>query len=191
MRYPLTGRWRKGYAFDLHTLASTYLGPDAYGHDQFENERSEMGKLLYQLKYRGDRGAIGKIIDLLKGIRGIDKFDFLMPVPPSKERAFQPVEAIVEALGAQRGVPVLIGYLKKQRFGAELKNVDTHEQREKALKETIKIASTKNISGKSILLIDDLYRSGATLNACCAVLEEQARVDSICVLTMTKTRSKR
>ena len=42
MVYQLTGNWNKGLAFDLHTLTSTYLGDDEYGHPHFDNQRSEM-----------------------------------------------------------------------------------------------------------------------------------------------------
>lgn len=191
MRYTLTGNWKKGLAFDLHTVASTYLGPDEYGHDQFKNTRSEMGELIYQLKYRRDRSAIPKIIELLKVIGGIEKFDCIIPVPSSKPRAIQPVDAIAEALGEQRGVPVLTGYLEKAPGGAELKGVDAPDERAEALEGAIRIAKDRNIKGKSVLLVDDLYRSGTTLSACCAVLYEEAEIESVCVLVMTKTRSRR
>ena len=78
----------KGYAFDLHTLASTYLGPDEFGRDQFDNTRSEMGELVYQLKYKRDKSVIPKIIELLTAITGIEKFDFIIPVPSSMARFF-------------------------------------------------------------------------------------------------------
>ena len=48
----LIGDWELGLAFDLHTVTSTYLGPNQFGHDQFDNTRSEMGELLYKLKYQ-------------------------------------------------------------------------------------------------------------------------------------------
>ena len=73
MKYRLEGDWKKGLAFDLHTIASDYLGPDEYGHDRWDTTRSEMGELIYQLKYRNGKSAVNKII-LLKGIKGIEKF---------------------------------------------------------------------------------------------------------------------
>ena len=54
MRHELKGDWTKGLAFDQHTLASVYLGDNAYGYPQFENTRSEMGELLYRLKSKGE-----------------------------------------------------------------------------------------------------------------------------------------
>lgn len=60
MRHRLKGNWTKGLAFDLHTVASVYLGPDEFGHDRFDNTRSEIGELVYQLKYKHDQSAVSK-----------------------------------------------------------------------------------------------------------------------------------
>lgn len=191
MSHILSGNWRVGKAFDLHTLSSTYVGDNEYGHPQFETAHSEMGTLVNRLKYEHDREAVAQIIELLKRVDLIENFDFLIPVPSSKVRVWQPVDAIAEALGAQRDVPVLKGFLTKDSGGIELKNVNDPAEREKLLKDAIRIAGTQDIAGKSVLLVDDLYRSGATLTACSAILQEQAGVADVCVLTMTKTRSKR
>ncbi len=51
MSIELRGNWKRGFACDVHTLDSIYLGVNEFGYDQWENVRSEMGELLYQLKY--------------------------------------------------------------------------------------------------------------------------------------------
>lgn len=190
MTHELVGNWNGGLAFDLHTTGSVYLGVDQYGHDRFDNTRSEIGELVYQLKYRGDQSAVPKIIELLMPLTGIEGFDAIIPAPSSQTRALQPVDAIAQALGAQRGVPALIGHLTKAG-NAELKGMDDPVERSNALANSISISGATNISGKKVLLLDDLYRSGATLSACCNVLKQQSNVSEIWVLTMTKTRSKR
>jgi competence protein ComFC len=191
MRHKLEGSWRAGFATDLHTVASTYVGVNEYGHDVWDNTRSEMGELVHRLKNRNDKTVIPKIIELLNALGGIEKFDAIIPAPSSnKNRPFQPVDEISKALGEQRGVPVLIGLLIKAD-GAQLKNVDDPEERQKILEENISAVINTNIVGKNVLLVDDLYRSGATLNACCKVLLETVKVGSVSVLTMTKTRTKR
>jgi competence protein ComFC len=191
MKFEIHGRWKKGYAFDLHTVASTYLGPDEFGHDRFENARSEMGDLVYRLKYQKDQSVVPRIIRLLDGIKGIEEFGAIIPVPSSnRARPYQPVDEIARALGESRNVPVLAGFLAKTA-GAQLKNVGDPEERRLLLEGAITIAGEETIVGRHVLLVDDLYRSGATLDACCSVLLEHARVASVCVLTMTRTRSKR
>jgi competence protein ComFC len=51
----LFGKWKAGYALDVHTLSSVPIGSDEFGHMQFETTRSEIGELLYRLKYRSDQ----------------------------------------------------------------------------------------------------------------------------------------
>ncbi|MEE9375838.1 MAG: hypothetical protein V3V04_05835 [Rhizobiaceae bacterium] len=181
MTYELVGNWKGGLAFDLHTIGSVFLGVDQYGQNRFDNTHSDMGKLVYQLKYRSDKSAVPKIIELLTTLT-IEGFDAIIPVPSSKARALQPVDVIAEAFGAQRGVPALIGHLTKAG-NAQLKNIDDPVERTNALA-NISVSGKTDISGKKVLLLDDLYDSGATLGAC-------SNVNEIWVLTMTKTRSKR
>lgn len=190
MVYEIKGNWSKGIAFDLHTVASTYLGVDEYGNNRFDNRRSEIGELVYQLKYQNDQTAVPKIVSLLKEIGGIETFDAIIPAPSSKVRAIQPVDAIAQELGRQRGVPVLTGYLTKTG-DAELKGIADPADRDRILADSIIVSGVEDISGKNVLLLDDLYRSGSTLAACCDVLSRTARVGRVCVLTMTKTRSNR
>ncbi len=191
MFYELTGNWKKGLAVDLHTLSSIYLGPDQFGHDQFDNKRSEIGELVYQLKSHADKSTIPKILEILKAIKGIENFDYIIPVPSSKNRIFQPVDEITIALGEQRGVRVLKGFLVKDTGEEELKNISDPKQREKILRDGITVSKKVNLQGKNVLLVDDIFRSGATLDTCCSVLTANTEVESVSVLTMTKTRSKR
>ena len=36
MSIELKGNWQKGFAYDEHTLGSTYLGVDHNGHDHWD-----------------------------------------------------------------------------------------------------------------------------------------------------------
>lgn len=59
----ITGNWSKGIALDLHTLSSVKVGVNEAGHDVFDTTRSELGQLLYRLKYSGDLQVAQDIID--------------------------------------------------------------------------------------------------------------------------------
>jgi len=187
----LEGNWRSGKAFDLHTVSSTHLGVDAYGHDVFDSVRSEMGELVYQLKYRSDRSAAQKIAELLDGIKGIESFDYLVPIPPTKKnRPFRPVEVIAQALGERRGVAVLLDLLTNEG-DEELKGISDPVERNERLRNAMKLNAKANIAGKKLLLVDDLYRSGSTLTVATDLLYREGKADAVSVLTMTKTRSNR
>lgn len=187
----LEGIWRSGMAFDLHTVSSTHLGIDEYGHDRFENTRSEMGELVYLLKYRSDKSTLPKIVALLDEIKGIEKFDHLVPIPPTnKKRSFQPVELIAQALGERRSVNVLTNLLTNDG-DEELKGISDPVERNEHLQKAIRMTEQADVSGKKILLVDDLYRSGATLAIATKLLYLEGKAEVVSVLTMTKTRSNR
>ncbi len=38
MGYKLEGNWKNGIAYDLHTLSSTYLGQNEFGHDRYDTK---------------------------------------------------------------------------------------------------------------------------------------------------------
>lgn len=192
MSIELEGNWKRGIAFDVHTLSSTYLGVNEFGYNQWESTRSEIGELLYQLKYQADAQKVREIVKLLGKIKGIETMDYLVPVPSTNQhRRFQPVVEIARALGEERGVKVLDNVLRKRTGGAELKNVTDFEEREALLREQLYLENFKPLEGKNVLLVDNLYRSGATLRVATELLYRQAKVKDVFVLTMTKTRSKR
>jgi len=192
MAYKITGKWKKGIAFDKHTLSSSYLGVDQFGHDKWDNTRSEMGELVYQLKYQGKSDVIPKIVELLDRIKGIEEMDLIVPIPPTDgARQLQPVSLIAQALGKHRNVEVILDLLVKKQGGAQLKNVDDPIERQKLLRDSITISETRDVSGLKILLVDDLYRSGATLSVATDLLLKQGKAGSVSALTMTMTRSKR
>ncbi len=45
------------------------------------------------------------------------------------------------------------------------------------------------IRGRRVLLFDDLFRSGATMNAITGVLYDQGQAQDVHALTLTRTRS--
>ncbi|MCK5374098.1 MAG: ComF family protein [Alphaproteobacteria bacterium] len=191
MSIELEGNWDNGLAYDIHTLDSTYLGVDENGRDRWENTRSEMGTLVYGLKYNHKKGNIAKIIDLITAkIKGLDTFDLIIPIPPTKHRFLQPVEELAKELGRRKRVRV-INALEKMPSDTEIKNVNNPEERKKTLRETMRLTEKHDFSGKKILLLDDLFRSGITLEVATNILYNDAKAERVCVLTMTKTRSNR
>lgn len=195
MSIELKGRWKKGFAYDLHTLDSVYMGVDEYGHHRWDTTRSEMGELVYKLKYQGNTSVIPRIVGRLgiyKGLDTMDTMDAIIPIPSTnRHRIIQPVYAIARELGKRLGVTVIEDALEKVEGGPELKNVDDPNEREKLLKEHMRLTDKHNLSGMNILLLDDLYRSGTTLKIATDILYDKALCKGVYVLTMTKTRSRR
>ena len=91
--------------------------------------------------------------------------DLIIPVPPSnKNRNYQPVYEIGESLSQEYGVSFIKNALSK-KSSTQLKNITDTDERERILKKSISLKSGLDFSGKKVLVIDDLYRSGATLKA--------------------------
>lgn len=192
MRIP--GGWKEGYVLDYHTVSSQFLGHDQFGHPQFETKRSEIGELLYKLKYKLDQSAIESIVETAAHFakafikaRSLS-LDFIIPAPPSRERDFQPVFEIAKHLGATLGIPLLNDCINKIKDTPELKDVYDYEERTKLLEGAYSIAPD-SMEGKNILLFDDLYRSGATLNAITSILYSTGKAANVYVLALTRTRS--
>jgi competence protein ComFC len=186
----IIGAWRSGYALDLHTLTSTYVGDDEYGHPRFDTRRSELGDLLYQLKYNSDRTTVEKIAEAAAAFLGQWKpgIDLLVPVPPSTARSAPPVALIAQSLSQRIGVPV-IDCVKRIRDVQQLKDVSDLDERLKLL-EGLHAVDKGAVNGRGVLLFDDLYRSGATLNAITKALYEGGAKE-VFALTITRTRSNR
>lgn len=191
MSIELVGNWKWGSSYDIHTISSEkYV--DQYGHDRWNNTRSEMGEFVYQLKYQSNRAMVENIIDLiLKRYTGLNTVDAIIPAPPSKARKFQPVFDIALELGRKLDIQVYLDLLGKNMGSQELKSIENPDERQKALIESMYIDNNHNIVEKNILLVDDLYRSGSTLTVATDLLYSKADVKNVYVLTMTKTRSKR
>lgn len=187
----LYGNWSNGYALDVHTISSEFVGYDEYGHEAFDTKRSEIGELLYKLKYKSDRSCLSAIVDVVVAfIAGQWKIAGLVAVPPSKtSRAFQPVVEIAENVSSRLQFLCPDDYLVKLKETPELKGVYEYSRRLELLENVFGVKSAL-FDGKNVLLFDDLYRSGATLNAITRVLYEQGGVSDVYVLTLTKTRSK-
>jgi len=79
---------------DIHTINSTLLGYDEFGHEVFDTKRSEIGELLYRLKYKSDKTTMIAILDTVMNFLENDwriakNLAGIVPVPPSKAgRAF-------------------------------------------------------------------------------------------------------
>jgi len=188
---PITGNWRSGYALDLHTISSIHIGVDEWGHDRFDNTYSELGLLMNRLKYKQEQTAAGEIIAAAVQFVQSKKtnFDLIIPVPASTPRAVQPVQLLAEGIGAALGLPVVC-CITTTRPSAQLKGITDPEKRKEAL-DGLHDVDAKHVRSKNVLLFDDLFRSGSTMNAITDVLLKQGRAANVFALTITRTRSNR
>jgi competence protein ComFC len=185
------GSWSDGYVLDLHSTDSTYIGDNEFGHPQFETHRTEIGELLFRLKYRSDETALMELVETANIFirKWAVKPSMIVPVPPTRAyRKLQPVARLAEELGARLRIPTAHDAIRKQKQFAELKNVYDGEERRKLLEGAFVINSPR-VKGHRVLLVDDLYRSGATMNAIADVLLSSGAT-SVFAFAFTQTRSR-
>ncbi|WP_268576594.1 ComF family protein, partial [Escherichia coli] len=70
----------------------------------------------------------------------------------------------------------------------QLKNVTDSEERKKQVEGLYQVDATQT-RGRRILLFDDLYRSGTTMNSITELLLDAGQATTVNAVTITKTRS--
>lgn len=101
--------------------------------------------------------------------------DFVIPVPLHRRkkwfRGFNQSACVAERIGELVGVPVLPEALERVRNTTPQKGLDDKERRHN-MKGAFRLRRDwqEQLQGKRILLVDDIYTTGATLEACAGQL---------------------
>jgi predicted amidophosphoribosyltransferase len=183
------GPWNAGIVLDWHTVASQVIGENEFGQPIFETRRSQLGELLYRFKYRNDRTALSEMLRVCNQYlarRVTGKFEIVVPVPPSNAARIV-TKCIAQGIAAGLGVTYSATALTKVKSTSALKSVIDPEVRKAMLRDAFQV-DMKQIEGKATLLIDDVYRSGATLESAAEAVVGQGRPKAIYVLALTRTR---
>lgn len=191
----LIGHWNEGWALDLHTTTSHPIKDEEGNITGWDTLRPPIAEELYKLKYWREQHHIDNITrpatDFINRHKHQWQLDLIIPIPPSDTtRAFQPVYELAKAIGQAVGLPVDFTTLRKVKSTSQLKEIEDSDVRKEMLKDAFGIEPNVLI-GKDVLLFDDLYRSGETLNAACDVITNIGKARGVYVLTITKTRTKR
>ena len=183
----IEGLWDEGYALDLYTLSSEFIGEDAFGHPRFSNTYSEVGRLLYQFKYNGHldtRQQIASVaVEFLHDWLEDKDVDTILPCPASLVREIQPVYAIAYEISELMGIAYTDQVLKKNSSIA-VKNTAKEERNLEGL--IIKEKSAKRPC--NVLLIDDIVDTGTTANECVRLLKQDPNIQKVYFLAITKKR---
>lgn len=181
------GLWDDGIVLDKYMESSAYIGEDVFGHAQFNNTYTPIGKLLHAMKYNGHYDTSEEIADICIRTLGEwfanKKIDIILPAPPTNERNEQPVYMIAETLASKLGIPYSDEILKK----VDCRPAKNMPKDSKFLKGSV--VKRKEAKRKcSILLIDDFYSTGETANECVAVLKSDPLVEKVYYLAIAKTK---
>ncbi len=102
-----------------------------------------------------------------------DSFDLLIPVPlhPQRlrERGFNQVLLLVKEISSRTGIPYRRTILQKKKPTIPQVTLSGPE-REKGLRGAFHAIGREELTGKSVLVVDDVYTTGATVNECSRAL---------------------
>ena len=174
---PLHGPWEAGWALDFHSRFSGATW-----------ERTEVGELAYRFKYGGEvslaEELADRLLELTRHHPALARVDVVLPVPSSQPRATEPVPLLAAALAQRLGVPVQTDWLVKTRETRPQKEMRTLIQKRRNVAGAFAVRGP--VRGRRVLVVDDLYDSGATLEEVTRILQ-QAGVQAVLVVTLTRT----
>jgi predicted amidophosphoribosyltransferase len=184
----IRGPWNDGFSLDKHTLSSVYAGDNEYGHPMFYTTRTEIGECLYQLKYRHDFNQVSVIAHELSKVASntFAFISFVLPIPPSQLRGRQPVVEVSRQVAANLKIPCIENLLLKNANTAQMKNIGSREDKIEALCDKLSFMDVLDGGQYDVLIVDDLYDTGATLEAATIVLRSYPKIRNIYVATITR-----
>lgn len=149
-------------------------------------------KAIHLFKYRGRTGigrTLGKIMaDFAGGIWDMKVFALIMPVPLHrkrlKERGFNQAIILAREIAARYSLPLDFMTLRREALTAPQVDLG-REDRKKNVKGAFGITNPEKVSGRRILLVDDVYTTGSTLTECASTLM-RARAEAVVVLTLAR-----
>lgn len=176
----LYGAWDVGWALAFNAR---------FWGDQWR--RTETGEQVYRLKYRGHREVADplgqKMAELLERMPELSRCEFMVPIPPSsRSREFDPVTELVLAVSRHSGMPVSLGLLTRTRDAPPQKDMASEGQKQANVRGLFAVAHADRLAGRRVLLVDDFFDSGATLNEAARTLKAHGAA-AVCVLTAAKT----
>lgn len=177
----------------FHQTYSTQNLQDLYWAASYQSPL--MKNLIKRFKYEPfvkelAENFSGLIVSHLQLIEKVNIFsDFIIiPIPIERKRlkwrGFNQSEEVGRHLAEFLKIPLVTGYLIKTKSTlpqAELSN----KERKNNIKGIFKIENSKMIEGKKILLIDDVYTTGATMEEAAAALKT-ARVKEVTGITIVR-----
>jgi ComF family protein len=144
--------------------------------------------LIHLFKYSGMRPLAGRLSGLLERALPIDDhYDFIVPVPlhwrRRWRRGFNQAELLARGVAKHRGIP-LVNALRRGKATMDQAAL-TSAGRRRNVVGAFKPRRGIEIQGKRILLIDDVFTTGATASACALALK-RAGAASVSLLTLAR-----
>ena len=131
-------------------------------------------KTVFEKAKRPIGALIGKYLDGVNLRNMLSKNTIIIPIPLHKkrlrERGFNQAEEITKILGSYLGLSIQNKILIKTLDTKHQTSLANKDERLKNVSGSLAISGDANLKGKNILLVDDVYTTGATMNEAIKVL---------------------
>ena len=151
-----------------------------------------MLEVIHRYKYQRALWFEPFLADLLVRAAGPvlarDKCDLIVPVPlhaaKRREREFNQAERLAGRLSQATRIPLNTKLLKRVK-PTQTQTLLTREQRAANVRRAFALRPGANLAGGRVVLVDDVFTTGATTSACARMLLA-AGADDVCVWTVAR-----
>lgn len=132
---------------------------------------------------------LGKLlVDLIRYEQDLSKVELLVPVPLDKrryrERGFNQAQLLTAIISKKTGIPISRNLYRTRNAPSQTQL--SRQERIINVKGLFKADRNNEVAGKGILLVDDVFTTGATANECARVLLT-AGAQEVNVLTIARS----
>ena len=189
-----------GYAFPSKAISGegALCGACRRGLHRFEVARAwapfqdSVKEIIHQLKYGCHpslaRPLAVRLASAYEAHRHGLQADWVIPVPlhpaRERERGFNQSSEIARHLSRIAGVPLARHWLLRTR-PTEVQAGLTRHARRRNVSGAFEMSKSAEVRGRTVLVIDDVFTTGATLNECAKILR-QSGAEKISVLTVAR-----
>jgi ComF family protein len=154
-----------------------------------------IAELIWRFKYSSETTLaplLGEWVNDTLNQAGWD-CEVIVPVPlhtkRQRQRGYNQAELLANEVGKWQGMTVVNDALMRKK-STHTQTTLNRKQRLENLNRVFEVTNTELIHGKKILLVDDVYTTGATADQCSRALNE-AGVAAVYVLTLAYTNPNR
>lgn len=145
-------------------------------------------QLIHLFKYDGIRTLAGPLAGfMLSALPRQERFDALVPMPlhwrRRWQRGFNQAKLLAAALSRRTGIPV-VEAVRRRRATPPQAGLSNAERR-RNVAGAFAVRRRVRLEGRRLLLIDDVFTTGATAGACAAALK-RAGAERVSVLTLAR-----
>jgi len=169
--------WYTGWAIDSHTATRRLKSGNS------ERVRSDLADAWYRYRYEGETALLDSLAGTI--VRYVHAYfteenirlDCMLMLPPNADRPeYRRVIELSSAVSRALNIPSAQAAIMRTTDGSiAFPSPD----------------ASRLITGNTVLVIDDIFRSGKTLKQCCRLLMEEGKAAGVRVLVGTKVMNPR